>query len=94
MALKLFEFHEHFITGTFLVKLTQFQKTELLGQVFIPLGNLKIKFETRNRSRFLSRHFSFHNWRVQFTYRLANEPKLNSKKYIYTKGHSDVHLKV
>ena len=46
MSLWLFEFQENI---TFLMKkLTQFEKTGLLGTVFIPLGNVKIKFHFRN----------------------------------------------
>ena len=45
MALKLFEFLEQIMNGTFSINLTQFEKTGLTGIFFISLGNLKIKFQ-------------------------------------------------
>ena len=44
MALKLFEFQEQFITSTFLIKLTQIEKTGSLSKVFI----LNSTFEKRS----------------------------------------------
>ena len=35
---------ERFMTGAFLIKLTQLEKTGSIGKIFIPLGNLKIPF--------------------------------------------------
>ena len=37
MHFKLFEFAERFMIGTFLISLTQHEKTESIGKVFIPL---------------------------------------------------------
>ena len=34
---------------TFLIKLTQFEKTGSIGKCFIPLGDLKIKFQFQNQ---------------------------------------------
>ena len=48
MALKLFEFVEQFMMNTFLLKLTQFEKTGSIGETFISLGNLIINFHFRN----------------------------------------------
>ena len=48
MAWKLFEFQEQFMIHTYFVKLTQFEKTGSIGQVFIPLRNLKIEIQFRN----------------------------------------------
>ena len=47
-ALKLFEIAEQFMADTFLLKLTQFEKTASIGKTFISLGNLIIKFQFRN----------------------------------------------
>ena len=44
MALKLFELVEQFIMESFLLKLTQFEKTGSKGKTFISLGNLIINF--------------------------------------------------
>ena len=35
MALNIFEFQEQFVIGIFLIKLTIFEKTELLGKVYL-----------------------------------------------------------
>ena len=43
-GLKLFKFVEQFIMDTFLLKLTQFEKTVSIGKTFISLGNLIINF--------------------------------------------------
>ena len=48
MALKLFEFVEQFIMNTFLIKLTQFEKTGSIGKTSISLGNLITNFHFRN----------------------------------------------
>ena len=48
MALELFDFQEQFMSSTFLINETQFEKTWLLKEFFIPLGNLKTKFRFRN----------------------------------------------
>ena len=48
MPLKLFEFLDQFMIGTFLIKLTQFEKTGSIGKLFISLENLKIKFHFQN----------------------------------------------
>ena len=45
MPLTLFEFHEKFMLGAFLIKLTQFEKAESVGKIFISLKNLIIKFQ-------------------------------------------------
>ena len=42
MVLRLFEFLEQNTIDTFLIKITQFEKTIVLGQV--PLGYLEIEF--------------------------------------------------
>ena len=46
MALKLFV--KQFMMDTFLLKLTQFEKTGSIGKTFISLGNLIIKFYFQN----------------------------------------------
>ena len=48
MALKLFEFVELFMMDTFLLKLTQFEKTGSIGITFFSLGNLIIIFHFQN----------------------------------------------
>ena len=48
MALKIFELQEQCIIDTFLIKLTQFEKTGKLEKKFIPLENLKIETHFRN----------------------------------------------
>ena len=48
MALKLFEFEEQFMMDTFLLKLTQFEKTGSIGKIFISLENLIINFHFRS----------------------------------------------
>ena len=48
MSLKLFEFVEHFMMDTFMLKLTQFEKTGSIGETFVSLGNLIINFQFRN----------------------------------------------
>ena len=48
MALKLFEFQEPFMIEYFLIKLTQFEKTESIGEIFISLGNQTTDFLFRN----------------------------------------------
>ena len=67
--------------GAFLITLTQLEKTGPTGRVFIPLEILKLNstFETRNRSRFFSRHYHVRLWRVLFTSLSADEVQLNSK---------------
>ena len=46
--LKSLSIQEEIIIGTFLLNLTQFEKTELLESSSTSLGNLKIKFHFRN----------------------------------------------
>ena len=48
MPLKLFEYKKQFLIGAFLIKLTQFGKTGVLGEIVLPLENLLIKFHFRN----------------------------------------------
>ena len=48
MALKLFEFVEQFMMDTFMLTLTQFEKTGSIGETFISLGYLIINFHFRN----------------------------------------------
>ena len=55
MPLKFFEFQEQYTIGAFLTKNTQIEKKPVnignigsIGTFFIPLGNLKIKFNFRN----------------------------------------------
>ena len=43
-----FEFQEQFMLDTFLINLTQFEKTGSLGKSFISLGNLTKKFHFPN----------------------------------------------
>ena len=50
MHLKLFELLEQFMVDTFLIKLTQFEKTGSTSKSLIPLGNLKVKFSFRNQN--------------------------------------------
>ena len=50
MALKLFEFVAQFMKDTFLLKLTQFEKTGSIRKTFISLGYLIINFHFRSRS--------------------------------------------
>ena len=49
MPLKLFEFLEQFIMKSFLIKLTQFEKTGSICKILISLGNLIIKFLSPNQ---------------------------------------------
>ena len=49
MALKLFEFVKQFRMATFLLKLTQFEKTGSSRKTIISLGNLIINFHFRNQ---------------------------------------------
>ena len=42
------EFQKLLIVGTFLIWLTQFKKTESIGKIIIPQGNLLIKIHIRN----------------------------------------------
>ena len=44
MALKIFEFVEQLMMDTFILKLTQFEKTGSLGITFISMGNLITNF--------------------------------------------------
>ena len=48
MPLKLFEYLEQFIIGTFLVKVTKFEKGGSISKVLSSLVNLIIKFQFRN----------------------------------------------
>ena len=48
MAVNFCEFLEQFMISTFLIKLTQNEKTGSLGKVFVPLGKLIIKFHSHN----------------------------------------------
>ena len=48
MDLKVFELLEQFIMNTFLLKLTQFEKTLSIGKTFISLGYLILNFHFRN----------------------------------------------
>ena len=41
IALRLFEFQEQYVVGSFLIKITQFEKIGLLGKVLIPLRKSK-----------------------------------------------------
>ena len=47
MALKLLEILEQFMNDSFLIKLTQFEKTGSIVKNLIPLGNLKIKIQLK-----------------------------------------------
>ena len=47
-ALKVIEFLDQFMIATFLIKLTEFEKTGSIGKFLIPLGNSKTKFHNRN----------------------------------------------
>ena len=76
MTLKLFEFQEQLKIVYFLKILTRFEKTGSLEKLFFPLGNLKIKFHSRN---VFSRYFSFYCWRGHLAYLQTYEPELNSK---------------
>ena len=50
MASQLFEFLEQLMIDTILIKLTQFEKTGFIGNIFfISQGNSKIKFHLRNK---------------------------------------------
>ena len=48
MGLKLFKFVEQIMMDTFLLKLTQVEKTGSIGKTFISLGYLIISFHFRN----------------------------------------------
>ena len=48
MVLKLFKFLEPFLIDTFLLKVTQFEKTGSISKLFISLGDLIIKFHFSN----------------------------------------------
>ena len=64
MALKLFEFVKKFMMDTFLLKLTQIEKTGSVGKIFISLGNLIINsiFEIRSRSRYAKSKLSMNKF--------------------------------
>ena len=49
MNLTLFEVVDHFMMDSFLLKLTQFEKTRSLVKTFISLGNLIKKFHFRKK---------------------------------------------
>ena len=49
MALKLFEFVKQFMMDTFLLKMTQLEKNELIRKTFISLGYLITNFHFRNQ---------------------------------------------
>ena len=51
VALKLFKFVKQFMMDTFLLKLTQFEKTGSIRKTFISLGNLIINFHFRNQKQ-------------------------------------------
>ena len=48
MTLELFQFVEQFKMDTFLLKLTQFEKSGSIGKTFISLRNLIINFHFQN----------------------------------------------
>ena len=48
--LKALEFVEQFMMNTFMLKLTQFEKTGSIGKTSISLGNLIINFHFRNQN--------------------------------------------
>ena len=48
MTLKLSKFQEQFMIDTFLMKITELEKTASIIKVFIPLGNLKDRIQIRN----------------------------------------------
>ena len=50
MALKLFELVEQLMMDTFLLKLTQFEKTGLIRKTFTTLVNVIINFHFRNQN--------------------------------------------
>ena len=47
MTLKLLEIVEQLMMDTFMLKLTQIEKTESIGKTFISLGNLIVNFDFR-----------------------------------------------
>ena len=50
MALKIFEFVEQLMMDTFMLKLTQFEKSGSLDKTFNSMGNLIINFPFRNNN--------------------------------------------
>ena len=50
MVIKLFDFQEKFMIDTFLIKLTQFEKTKSIGTIFIPLGSPEIEIRSKLKS--------------------------------------------
>ena len=48
MTLRHLEFQEHIMIGAFLIKIIQFEKIRSIGNIFISLANLNIKFHFRN----------------------------------------------
>ena len=74
MAVQLFEFLEQFMIEIFLIKLTQFKKTESLRKIFISPGNFIIKFHFRNKKSILfSWPLHFRCSIVEFVFLLIKE---------------------
>ena len=83
MAFKLFEFLEQFMTGAFLITLTQFEKTGSTGKVLFRWKPKKLNstFETKNRSRtFAPFARSYLEKAIYFIFSRCNSIEL--KKYI------------
>ena len=57
MVLKLFKFLEQFLIDTFLLKVTQYEKTGSISKLFISLGDLIIKFHLRTSVDHVFRDF-------------------------------------
>ena len=71
------------MTGAFLIKLTQLEKTGSIGKIFIPLGNLKIPFSKLEIVNVFLHHLHVPIWRVLFMSFSADELQLNSQSALY-----------
>ena len=79
MALKVFEFVEQFMMDTFLLKITQFEKTGSIVKTFISLGNLIINFHFRNKKSI--------TFFVTFTILLFDEGVRNKNAMNFKRNH-------
>ena len=77
MPLNIFEFQKQFMTGAFLIKLTQFEKTGSINELLIPVVSLKI----HSLSKLEVEHV-FHDFN-----KFINGNKLNFKRNHFTLQH-------
>ena len=77
MPLNIFEFQKQFMTGAFLIKLTQFEKTGSINELLIPVVSLKIHSLSK-----LEVDHVFHDFN-----KFINGNKLNFKRNHFTLQH-------